>query len=55
MEDVKTQLADKIQELGDLELAALTCLVAGEHCIVYAPSDHLSTVVNELQEVCLGW
>ena len=53
MEGVKIQLAEKIQELGDLELAALTCLVAWEHCIVYATPDRMSTVADELQEVRL--
>lgn len=54
MEDVKGELAEKISELGDLELAALTCLVAGEQCIVYAAPDHMNSVASELQVVCLG-
>ena len=53
MEDVEGQLAEKIQELGDLELAALTCLVAREQCIVYATPDRMSAVADELQEVRL--
>jgi hypothetical protein len=53
MEDVKSQLAEKIPELGDLELAALTCLVVGEQCIVYATPDHMSAAADELQEVRL--
>jgi hypothetical protein len=53
MEDVKSELAEKIPELGDLELAALTCLVAGEQCIVYATPDRMNPVANELQEVRL--
>lgn len=51
MEDVKSQLAGKILDLNDLELAALTCLIASEHCIVYAPSEGLGHVADELQEV----
>lgn len=53
MEDVKAQLAEKIQDLNDLELAALTCLVAGEHCIVYAPSESIDAVGDELDAVRL--
>lgn len=53
MENVKGQLAEKISELGDLELAVLTCLVAGEQCIVYASPDRMSTVADELHEVRL--
>jgi hypothetical protein len=51
MEDVKSQFAEKILDLNDLELAALTCLVASEHCIVYAPSESLDVVADEIQEV----
>jgi len=51
MEDAKAHLADKVQDLRDLELAALTCLVAGEHCIVYAPSESLNEAAEELQAV----
>jgi len=54
MEDVKGQLAEKIPELGDLELAVLTCFVVAEQCIVYATPDRMSAVVDELQEVRLG-
>lgn len=53
MEDVKAQLAEKIQDLNDLELAAVTCLVAGEHCIVYAPSESLDAVASDLEAVWL--
>ena len=49
MEDVKAHLADKVQDLSDLELAALTCLIAGEHCIVYAPKESLNAAADELQ------
>jgi hypothetical protein len=52
MEDGETtHLAEKIQDLDDLGLAALACLVAGEHCIVYAPSESLDHVADELDAV----
>jgi hypothetical protein len=51
MENDTPELLTKIQELGDVELAALCCLVAGEHCIIRADAERLSSVADELQEV----
>jgi len=42
----------KIQELSDLELAVLLCLVAEQHCcIVYADEADLPHVARELELV----
>lgn len=40
--------AAKIQELGDLELAALLCLTADEHCIITSESKLVNDVAQEL-------
>ncbi|RFU31260.1 hypothetical protein B7463_g5057, partial [Scytalidium lignicola] len=42
-------LLAKIHDLSDLELAALICLIAQEHCIIYADLDTVNDVVQELQ------
>ncbi|EKD19578.1 hypothetical protein MBM_02815 [Drepanopeziza brunnea f. sp. 'multigermtubi' MB_m1] len=39
----------KVQELSDLELAALICLVAEEHCIIDTEPDAIDDLVQELQ------
>ena len=44
-------LLDKVQELSDLELAALLCLTAEEHCIIDTEPDALDDLVLELQLV----
>lgn len=44
-------LFNKVQDLSDLELAALLCLVAQEHCIIDTEPDCLDDLVLELQLV----
>jgi hypothetical protein len=45
-------VVSKIQDLSDLELATLLCLVADQHCcIVQADEDHLDNVRRELELV----
>lgn len=44
-------LIDKVHELSDLELAALICLVAQEHCIIDTDPDAIDDLVQELQLV----
>ena len=45
-------LADRVQDLGELELATLVCLVANQHCIVDADAiDSLNDAQEELQVV----
>ena len=51
MEGGEHRLAEKIQDLSDVELATLCCLVAGEHCIIRADNDRLDETHEELQEV----
>lgn len=47
-------LADRIQELGELELATLVSLVASQHCIVHAATiDALDEAQQQLEGVCL--
>lgn len=41
-------VVNAIQELGDLELAVLVCLLADQHCIVRAPEHILEDVQQEL-------
>lgn len=47
-------LIEKVHELSDLELAALICLVAQEHCIIDTEPDALDDLVQELQLVGLS-
>jgi hypothetical protein len=44
-------LLDKVHDLSDLELAALICLVAQEHCIIDTEPDALEDLVQELELV----
>jgi hypothetical protein len=44
-------LLDKVHELSDLELAALICLVAQEHCIIDTEPDSIDKLVQELEQV----
>lgn len=48
MEDDTSRLASKVQELGDIELAALLCFIAQEHCIIEADEEELQNVEQEL-------
>ncbi|CZS99261.1 hypothetical protein WAI453_008262 [Rhynchosporium graminicola] len=42
-------LLEKVHELSDLELAALICLVAQEHCIIDTEPDVIDDLTQELQ------
>ncbi|KAH7419245.1 hypothetical protein BKA64DRAFT_650412 [Cadophora sp. MPI-SDFR-AT-0126] len=44
-------LLEKVHELSDLELAALICLVAQEHCIIDTEPDAIDDLAQELQLV----
>ncbi|KAK8170409.1 hypothetical protein BC567DRAFT_164306 [Phyllosticta citribraziliensis] len=46
--------ADKVHALSNLELAALLCLVAEQHCIVEADPSQLDAVARELQVLTAG-
>lgn len=45
-------LLHKVHDLSDLELAALICLVAQEHCIIDTDEDSIDELVQELELVC---
>lgn len=42
---------EKVQNLSDLELASLLCLISQEHCIIDTDPEALDDVVRELQLV----
>lgn len=46
------KLLGKVQSLSDLELAALLCLIAKEHCLISTEPDAVEELVRELQLVC---
>jgi hypothetical protein len=49
-------LLDRIQDLSDLELATLICLVAEEHCIIHTDAESRDKLAQELELVSfLGW
>jgi hypothetical protein len=47
------QLLNKIHDLSDVELAALLCLIAQEHCIIDTEPDSIDELVKELELVDL--
>ena len=47
-----TQLFQKAQQLSDLELSILVCLMGGESCIIEAPEELLDELAIELRLVC---
>ncbi|MCJ1303069.1 hypothetical protein MMC08_005876 [Hypocenomyce scalaris] len=47
----RQNLAEKVQELTDVELATLLCLVAGQHCIIQTEEEGLDALEQELQLV----
>ncbi|EOD49717.1 hypothetical protein GTA08_BOTSDO04362 [Neofusicoccum parvum] len=49
MDDAVVRVADKVQTLSDLELAALLCLVAEQHAIIEADAAQLDVLTQELQ------
>ena len=44
-------LLRKVHQLGDLELAALLCLVAREHCLISTAAERLDELIEELSLV----
>lgn len=44
-------LLDKVQDLSDLELAALLCLTTQEHCIIDTNAEAVDDLVQELRLV----
>ncbi|EME85265.1 uncharacterized protein MYCFIDRAFT_210187 [Pseudocercospora fijiensis CIRAD86] len=47
-------LQSRIQDLGDVELAVLVAVVAGEHCIFSASSDSVQSLRAELSLTCMN-
>ncbi len=45
------RLVEEIQELTDLELAMLLCLVADQSCIIQTEQDDIESLEQELQLV----
>ena len=48
------EVLQKVQGLGDLDLAALLCLMSREHCIISTEPEYLDDLVEELQLVGYG-
>jgi len=46
------EILQKVHDLSDVELAALICLVAKEHCIIDTEPDSIDDLVQELELVC---
>lgn len=44
-------LLGKVHDLSDVELAALLCLIAQEHCIIDTEPDSIDDLVQELELV----
>lgn len=44
-------LVERVQDLNDVELAALLCLVAGQHCIIQTEPESLDDLEQELRLV----
>ncbi|KAI9683848.1 MAG: hypothetical protein M1829_004182 [Trizodia sp. TS-e1964] len=47
----RESLSSRVRGLGDLELAALLCLVASEHCIIETNQESLEPLCDELQQI----
>jgi hypothetical protein len=52
MDDDIGTLIGKAQELDDLELAVLLCLISNEHCIIEAELADIEQAERELQSIC---
>ncbi len=48
---IREDLLEKIHALSDLELAALICMVADQHCVVEAEKEDLDGVGGEIRMV----
>jgi len=46
------EILEKVHDLSDVELAALICLIAQEHCIIDTEPDSIDELVRELELVC---
>jgi len=48
-DEYQRQLLEKIHSLGDLELAALLCLISREHCLISTLPDSVDELADELR------
>ena len=44
-------IVTRVQDLSDIELALLLCLIANQHCIIHTTEDSLEALEEELQIV----
>lgn len=51
MEEASDRIADKVQALGDIELAVLLCLIADQHGIVETDKQSLDALDQEIRLV----
>lgn len=51
MDDSREHIADKVQALSDIELAALLCLVTDQHCIIEGDEHSLDELDQEIRLV----
>lgn len=54
MDESSDRIADKVQALSDIELAALLCLITDQHCIIEADKESLDELEQEIKLVCGG-
>ena len=48
-----SDFVDNVQDLSDLELATLLCLLAKEHCIFETADELIDDLASELALVCV--
>lgn len=48
-----SNFVDSVQDLSDLELATLLCLIAKEHCIFETADELIDDLASELALVCV--
>ena len=46
------KLVERVQNLSDLELAALLCLIARQHCCIEVEDELVDDLAQELALVC---
>ena len=46
------KLVERVQNLSDLELAALLCLIAKQHCLIEVEDELVDDLAQELALVC---
>ena len=54
MVDYDNSTVNKLEDLSDLEVAVLLCLVAKEHCLIDAEPQAIDQLVDELTTVAFS-